>query len=242
MSTNVYDKYRRIIDKVDKNTTIEEWYLKSCILDNSLKSSDIQHFLASLEQIKHDKETKESIIIPILSNHIFKGIFKKQSGNSSFYNSFTLKQYQNDGVKMIKEYKYDSNNCKDQKLEIIELTRIYNIIDEIIDGFKTLETGNPNEAAYKSISQKLNAINDKVDNIIEIFANEHNHGISLSLDKHLNIEIYLKKDSMVIRFRLKNSVTTIGYINDPFLINTYAKLMHIHDTLSKIVYNLNEIN
>ncbi len=56
-------------------------------------------------------KTKESIIIPILSNHIFKGIFKTKVVIHHL-SSFTLKQYQNDGVKMIKEYKYDSNNRK----------------------------------------------------------------------------------------------------------------------------------
>ncbi|CAI8504372.1 unnamed protein product [Hanseniaspora opuntiae] len=142
--------------------------------------------------------------------------------------------------KLIKEYKYDRIFSKSQPLEIVQLSEIYDLIEVLISDVKSFEC--VNEQSYTQIKDKLYKMSETMNNIVRIFTNEDNHGISLTLDKNLSIEIYLKRDSMVVRFKLKNSVTTIGYINDPFLINMYSKLMHIHDSLDKIIYNLNEIS
>ena len=77
MSTKVYKKYKDIVKNSPQEDTIEEWYLKSCVINNTSKSSNIKHFLASLEHIKYEKEAADQISIPILSNQAFKGIFKK---------------------------------------------------------------------------------------------------------------------------------------------------------------------
>ncbi|CAI8502673.1 unnamed protein product [Hanseniaspora opuntiae] len=243
MSSKVHEIYKSLIKENhlnDLNDSIEKWYIQSCVLNDKSKFSNIFNFLTTLEDIKADGNPSESISIPILSNQVFKGIFKKQSGKSSFYTSFVLRQYQRDGKKLIKEYKYDRIFSKSQPLEIVQLSEIYDLIEVLISDVKSFEC--VNEQSYTQIKDKLYKMSETMNNIVRIFTNEDNHGISLTLDKNLSIEIYLKRDSMVVRFKLKNSVTTIGYINDPFLINMYSKLMHIHDSLDKIIYNLNEIS
>ncbi|KAL6931461.1 hypothetical protein ACO0R3_002925 [Hanseniaspora guilliermondii] len=240
MSGKVHESYKSVIKKNTWDGSIDEWYIQSCILNDKSRFSNIFSFLKSLEDIKANKEPSESINIPILSNQIFKGIFKKQSGKSSFYSSFVLRQYQRDGNKLVKEYNYERVFSKRQPLEIVQLSKIYDLIDNLISDVKSFEC--VNEQNYTEIKDKLYKMNGIMESIIKIFANEDNHGLSVTLDKNLSLELYLKRDSMVVRFKLKNNVTTIGYINDPFLINMYSKLMHIHDSLNKIIYNLNEIN
>lgn len=239
MSSKVHEKYKSIVKENEWNGSVEEWYIQSCVLNDKSRLSNIFNFLTTLEDIKADRQPSESISIPILSNQIFKGIFKKQSGKSSFYNSFLLRQYQRDGKKLVKEYKYDHIFSKGQAMEIIQLSEIYDLIEVLIGDVKSFEC--VNEQNYTQIKDKLYKMSNTMNDIVRILANEDNRGISLTLDKNLGIEIYLKRDSMVVRFKLKNNVTTIGYINDPFLINMYSKLMHIHDSLDKIIYNLNEI-
>lgn len=240
MSSKAHEKYKTLLKEYDWNGSIEEWYIQSCVLNGKSKFSNIFSFLTTLEDIKSDRQSFEPISIPILSNQIFKGIFKKQSGKSSFYTSFVLRQYQRDGKKLIKEYKNDRIFSKSHPLEIVQLSEIYDLIEVLIGDVKSCER--INEQNYTQIKDKLFKMSETMNNIVRIFTNEDNHGISLTLDRNLSIEIYLKRDSMVVRFKLKNNVTTIGYINDPFLINMYSKLMHIHDSLDKIIYNLNEIN
>ncbi|OBA27235.1 hypothetical protein HANVADRAFT_68768 [Hanseniaspora valbyensis NRRL Y-1626] len=116
-----------------------------------------------------------------------------------------------------------------------QLKEIYGMIDTI----STVLT-----KKYTSKDEYRNGIieiNKILDSIIKVFNNEDRDTVDIVLDSNLTIQIYLIKDSMVIKFKLKNSLVTIGYINDPFVINLYSKIIHLKDNIKLLAWNFNQI-
>ncbi|XBW36383.1 hypothetical protein QEN19_001962 [Hanseniaspora menglaensis] len=221
MSTLVYGKYK-IKESNTNDLTI--WYINDVLLKNN--ESVFHELLTTINSIKRGS-SDDTVNIPILANNNFKGIFKKKI-NSQSYTSFNLKMY--DGPRLKKDYLYTN-----KIIDIPQLKEIYETIDEMA---VILDHNRIKESEYNAIVTKLNT---KLDLILKLFNNENNQSVCIQLDKKLTILLFLKKDSMIIRFKLKDSLTTIGYINDPFVINLFSKIHHLKDTISLLVWNFSQL-
>lgn len=222
MTTEVYGKYQRA---GSTNTDIESWFINDVLFRQ--KESILDELLVTLNTIKRNGKS-EIVNIPILSNNTFKGIFKKKS-NTEEYTSFDLKIY--DGLRLKKEYFY-----KKKVIEIPQLKEIYDKIDDMSD---VLSKGHTGKDGFRGTIMEIDR---SLDAIIKLFENTETAKVDIVLDSSLTIQIYLKKDSMVIKFKLKNSVASIGYINDPFVIYLYSKIKHLKDNIKLIVWNFSTIS
>lgn len=221
MTTEVYGKYKTA---GSSSTNIENWFIDDVLFRQ--KESILDELIVTLNTIKRNDESN-IVNIPILSNSTFKGIFKKKS-NTEEYTSFDLKIY--DGLKLKKEYLY--------KKKIIEIPQLKEIYDKIDDMSYVLSNVHAGKHGYR---ETIMEISRSLDDIIKLFENKETAKVDIVLDSSLTIQIYLKKDSMVLKFKLKNSVVSIGYINDPFVIYLYSKIKHLKDNIKLIVWNFTTI-
>ena len=224
MTTEIYGKYKR------SSTTpsdIESWYINDVLLKQN--ETVLDNLILIINSIKRDDNHNDNNIVnvPILSNTTFKGIFKKKA-NTDKYTAFNLKLY--DGLKLRKEYTY-----KNKLIEIPQLKEIYGMIDTISTVLTKKYTS---KDEYRN---EIIEINNILDSIIKVFNNEDRDTVDIVLDSNLTIQIYLIKDSMVIKFKLKNSLVTIGYINDPFVINLYSKIIHLKYNIKLLAWNFSQI-